>query len=200
MNKRTANLLMTMLIAMVLAIGLGMVPLHIPMGQQTIYLLLTLLPIIYLAFRYGPATSIVAGAITGLILGLIQRSLQDWMQIVLLDILPLLSAGLAGLFARNTHKTLNNHRYSSTYLNIWTGSLLAYLVYGVVKFWLIPFVMTVPTNPLAINQLSFWLSIVVSWVITAAIISLLAKWKPSAIIPPRSRYLSRKETSSLLND
>ncbi len=189
-----------MLIAILIAVGLAMLPLNFSMGQQTIYLLLTLAPMIYLAFRYGPATSIVAGAITGLIIGLINRPFEDWILMVLLDILPLLAAGLAGLFARNTHKTLNNRRYSSTHLNIWTGSLLAYLVYGVVKFWLIPMIVAVPTNSLAINTLSFWLSIVISWVITAAIISLMAKFKPSTIIPPRSPYLSRKETSSLLND
>lgn len=199
MNKRTANLLLTMLIAVALTVLALTFGISFPLLGKVLTLVLVPWPAIYLAFRYGPATAIIAGALAGAAFGIINRPLDDWVTIVLYDVLPLTMTGLAGLFAKNAHKTLNNRRYSSTYLNIWTGSLLSFLAYGLVKFWLVP--MVVPgVNSADLGNWGFWASLLGTWALGALVVSLLARWKPSFIIPKRSRYLSRRETSSLLND
>ena len=46
----------------------------------------------------------------------------------------------------------------------------------------------------------FWLSAVIIAALTFVVLCLMARLKAQTIIPKRSKYLSRKETSSLLND
>ncbi len=46
----------------------------------------------------------------------------------------------------------------------------------------------------------FWISFIIMTVLAAVTLSVIAKVMPRWIIPARSKYLSRKETSSLLND
>lgn len=188
-----------MLIAVALTVLALTFGISFPLLGKVLTLVLVPWPAIYLAFRFGPATAVLAGALSGLIFGLINRPLDDWLTIVLYDISPLTLAGLAGLFAKNTHKTLNNRRYSSTFLNIWTGSLLSFLAYGLVKFWVVPMVVS-GVNSADLTNWGFWASLLGTWAIGALVVSLLARTNPSFIIPKRSRYLSRRETSSLLND
>lgn len=202
MNKRTASLIVTMLVAIILTVVFSWWPLYMPIeGAERVVILLAPLPLIYLGLRYGSPTAIVAGAIAGSIIGFLKHPWTAWQTIVLYEILPLLMPAIAGLFARNTHRTLNNRRYFSVYLNIWTASIAVYLAFGLVKYQLALLVVQPPTVELStIFHWSFWLSILGSAALSAFTLSLMARSKPSLIIPKRSRFLSRRETSSLLND
>lgn len=201
MNKRTTNLLLTIVLAVVLTVIAEMFVLSLPISGEVVRFMLAPWPIIYISLRYGPATGIVTGALSGMIYGVTNYRLTDWMIIILFTMLPLLMGGLAGLFAKNTQKTLNNRRYRSTYLNIWTGSFIVYLAYTLSKYLMIPMLMQIPNvNTANLGNWAFWVSILVSWAIGALVVSFIARSNPNFIIPKRSRYLSRRETSSLLND
>ena len=103
------------------------------------------------------------------------------------------------MFAKYTQKTLNNRRLSSTYLNIVTASLLVSLVYFALRYVVIPMVLPA-VDGLALNQLPLWGGWLATTAIAAVVLILMARINQSLIIPKRSKYLSRKETSSLLND
>ena len=68
-----------------------------------------------------------------------------------------------------------------------------------IKFWLTPLALN-EISLLQINGWEFWLSLVVIWLIIGLVILIMARSNPKLIIPKRTKYLSRKETSSLLND
>lgn len=198
MNVRTKNLLLDMGIAVALSVVLGVIG-DLLVTSAGVYLGIMVLPIVWIALRYGIPTGIVVGALTGLIYGLIAHQFDNWIALFVGEVLGLTLVGLAGLFAKYTQKTLNNLRLSSTYLNIVTASLLAVLIYYTAKFWLVS-LFTGQLGLLNFGNIQFWISLVVTWAIVSAVIILIARLKPDLIIPARSRFLSRKETSSLLND
>ena len=197
MNRKAQRLLIDMLIAIVLSCLLTalMNTLDSPWN-----LFLGLGPLIWLTFRQGGPAGILAAGLTGLVSAfIIKGDSQDLALLVARDVFPLLTVGLAGFFAKYTHKTLNNRRYSSTYLNLVTGTLVSTLAYYLLIYLVEIFILN-QTPRLALNQVDFYLS----WLLTAGLIGgilvLLARFAPKTIIPKYSKYLSRKETSSLLND
>lgn len=199
MNKRSIRVVIDMLIAIAIGVSahqlLGML-----LATFNGYIFpIILIPLIWLALRHGASTAIVAAAIAGLINGLIEFHFTEWINIILYDILPLLASGLAGFFAKYTQKTLNNRRLNSTYLNITTASLLVILGYFVLKFFIVP-MGTGGLTELDIMGSGFWISFGITTILAAVILCTIAKTMPRWIIPARSKYLSRKETSSLLND
>ncbi|MGO4927299.1 energy-coupled thiamine transporter ThiT [Fundicoccus sp. Sow4_F4] len=199
MNKRSIRVVIDMLIAIAIGVSahqlLGML-----LATFNGYIFpIILIPLIWLALRHGASTAIVAAAIAGLINGLIEFHFTEWINIILYDILPLLASGLAGFFAKYTQKTLNNRRLNSTYLNITTASLLVILGYFVLKFFIVP-MGTGGLTELDIMGSGFWISFGITTILAAVILCTIAKTMPRWLIPARSKYLSRKETSSLLND
>ncbi|MGX7141318.1 energy-coupled thiamine transporter ThiT [Facklamia languida] len=198
MNKRTSRQLADSLVAILLAL-LVTYFLDGRLGIMIGYpMAVGLLPLVWLALRYGVASGIMVGALTGLILMALSQP-SDWVAAFLVKAVPWLGVGLAGLFAKYTQKTLNNKRYSSTYLNIWTGSLLTVLVFYLLGRWLLPWLLDQEVQ-VPVQSLNFWLGALVTWLVISLILSLLARFQPRGLIPRRTRYLSRKETSSLLND
>lgn len=197
MNQRTKKLLIDMGIALVVAILIAII-MNLLVGSLNIYLALVITPIVWVSLRHGIPTGVVVGAVSGLIIGLITYGFSDFIGI-LGEILGLALVGTAGSFAKYTQKTLNNRRLSSTYLNIVTGTLLANVLYYLVKFALIPLINN-QLGLLSIDNIQFWLSLLINWVLVSAVLIAIAYLKPQWIIPNRSRFLSRKETSTLLND
>lgn len=199
MNKRTIRVIIDMLIAIVISVSAHQLLGLILSAFEGFHVTFILIPLIWLALRHGASTAILAAVITGLINGLIEFHYTEWINIILYEILPLLVSGLAGFFAKYTQKTLNNRRLTSTYLNISTASLLVTLAYLTLKFFIVP-MGTGDLTELDIVDSEFWISFIIMTVLTAGILSVIAKVMPRWIIPARSKYLSRKETSSLLND
>lgn len=199
MNKRSIRVIVDMLIAIAIAIATHQLLGMLLSSVDEIIIPIILIPLIWLGLRHGASTAILAAAITGLINGLIEFHFTEWINIILYEILPLLVSGLAGFFAKYTQKTLNNRRLKSTYLNISTASLLVTLGYFFLRFFLVP-MGTGDLTTLDIVGTSFWISFAITTVVAAVILCSIAKTMPRWIIPARSKYLSRKETSSLLND
>lgn len=199
MNKRTIRVIIDMLIAIVISVSAHQLLGLILSAFEGFHVTFILIPLIWLALRHGASTAILAAVITGLINGLIEFHYTEWINIILYEILPLLASGLAGFFAKYTQKTLNNRRLTSTYLNISTASLLVTLAYLALKFFIVP-MGTGDLTELDIVGSQFWISFIIMTVLAALILSTIAKVMPRWIIPARSKYLSRKETSSLLND
>lgn len=192
MNTRTRRMLQDALIAVLLSTGLSL----IDQGMTQLPLAFSALPLIWLGLRHGGALSVLTAAITGIVIGAIQWEGFPIVDILLSNVLPLLGVGVCGLFARNTQRTLNNLRYSSTYLNIFTSSLIALVIYYGIRWILLPSIGMGVNLPISTLLLGLGLT----WLISAGVLSLLAKSSPQMIIPRRSKYLPRRETSSLLND
>lgn len=199
MNKRTIRVIIDMLITIVISVSAHQLLGMILSAFEGFHVTVILIPLIWLALRHGASTAILAAVITGLINGLIEFHYTEWINIILYEILPLLASGLAGFFAKYTQKTLNNRRLTSTYLNISTASLLVTLGYLALKFFIVP-MGTGDLTELDIVGTEFWISFIIMTVLAAVTLSVIAKVMPRWIIPTRSKYLSRKETSSLLND
>ncbi|MCW6659848.1 energy-coupled thiamine transporter ThiT [Aerococcaceae bacterium NML191292] len=191
MNARTIKLLQEMLLAIVVSVGLevGAHYLSLP------YMALSLLPLIWLALRYSGATAVIAGAVAGLTGGLILYGLAEPLKLIVLAILPVLVVGVAGFFAKYTQKTLNNRRLSSTYLNIVTATVLVAILYYAVRFGISPLALGMPAT--LVLQ---WLGVLITIAVISIVLCVGAKLNAKLIIPKRSKYLSRKETSILLND
>lgn len=199
MNKRSIRVVMDMLIAIAIGVSTHQLLGRLLSSFDGYVIPIILLPLVWLALRHGASTAILAAVIIGLINGLIEFHFTEWINIILYDILPLLASGLAGFFAKYTQKTLNNRRLNSTYLNITTASLLVILGYFVLKFFIVP-MGTGGLTELDIMGSGFWISFGITTILAAVILCTIAKTMPRWIIPARSKYLSRKETSSLLND
>lgn len=199
MNKRTIRVIIDMLITIVISVSAHQLLGMILSAFEGFHVTVILIPLIWLALRHGASTAILAAVITGLINGLIEFHYTEWINIILYEILPLLASGLAGFFAKYTQKTLNNRRLTSTYLNISTASLLVTLGYLALKFFIVP-MGTGDLTELDIVGTEFWISFIIMTFLAAVTLSVIAKVMPRWIIPTRSKYLSRKETSSLLND
>lgn len=199
MKKRSIRVGIDMLIAIALAVSTHQLLGLLLASFSGFVIPVVLIPLIWLGLRRGASTAILAAAIAGLINGLIDFHFTEWVNIILYEILPLLSTGLAGLFAKYTQKTLNNRRLKSTYLNITTASILVTFVYFALKFVVVP-MGTGDLTQLDIVGSGFWISVAIIAALSAVVLCSLAKAMPKWIIPARSKYLSRKETSSLLND
>ncbi|MDO4774632.1 MAG: energy-coupled thiamine transporter ThiT [Aerococcaceae bacterium] len=191
MNARTIKLLQEMLLAIAVSVGLevGAHYLSLP------YMALSLLPLIWLALRYSGATAVIAGAVAGLTGGLILYGLAEPFKLIVLAILPVLVVGVAGFFAKYTQKTLNNRRLSSTYLNIVTATVLVAVLYYAVRFGISPLALGIPATLMV-----QWLGVLITIAVISIVLCVGAKLNAKLIIPKRSKYLSRKETSILLND
>ncbi|MGX7348804.1 energy-coupled thiamine transporter ThiT [Dolosicoccus paucivorans] len=192
MNTRTRRMLQDALIAVLLSIALSFINREV----TPLPLAFSPLPLIWLGLRHGGALSVLTAALAGVVIGAIQWRGFPIVDILLGNVLPLLGVGVCEFFARNTQRTLNNLRYSSTYLNIFTASLLTLMIYYGIQWGLLPSIGIGTTLPIS----TLLLGLGVTWLILAGSLSLLAKSAPQLIIPRRSKYLPRRETSSLLND
>lgn len=199
MNKRTIRMVTDMVIAILLAVGLSFLTDLILPNLFIEELAIFLLPLVWCALRHGAAAGVISGAITGLLIGLLEFGYVEWLNVILYSIIPVLTVGLAGFFAKYTQKTLNNRRYSSTYLNIFTASFLTTIGYYFLRYVLVPIGLN-ESSPLELRTSGFWLSMALTWLVTAAILALMARSNSKLLIPARTKYLSRHETSSLLND
>lgn len=198
MNKRTQQLLLDLLLAAVLAIVLGWLS-HQLFNPDQFTLALKYIPLVWVGIRHGGVTAVVASVISALGLWLVVSPVSDNQLLnLLLAMVPLLATGITDFFARNTQKTLNNRRYSSTYLNIWTASLLVlgigFLLEAALSVVLLD---QAWQQVLAINN---WTNMLLSVLLTGIILTGIVRYFPQWIIPKRSKYLSRIETSSLFND
>lgn len=156
-------------------------------------------PLLWFALRHGAAAAGIYGGIAGLVCGMISIPISDWLSVIVFAMIPFISVLVMGFFAKYTQKTLNNRRYSSTSLNIITGALLSIVLFYFLRFYIGPLAMG-QESPLNIMTGSFWISSLVMTVVVSLLFITIAKLKPSFLIPKRSKYLSRKETSALLND
>lgn len=156
-------------------------------------------PLLWFALRHGAAAAGIYGGIAGLVCGMISIPISDWLSVIVFAMIPFISVLVMGFFAKYTQKTLNNRRYSSTSLNIITGALLTNVLFYFLRFYIGPLAMR-QESPLNIMTGSFWISSLVMTVVVSLLFITIAKLKPSFLIPKRSKYLSRKETSALLND
>ncbi|MDK7186686.1 hypothetical protein [Facklamia hominis] len=156
-------------------------------------------PLLRFALRHGAAAAGIYGGIAGLVCGMISIPISDWLSVIVFAMIPFISVLVMGFFAKYTQKTLNNRRYSSTSLNIITGALLSNVLFYFLRFYIGPLAMG-QESPLNIMTGSFWISSLVMTVVVSLLFITIAKLKPSFLIPKRSKYLSRKETSALLND
>lgn len=199
MNKRTIRIFLDMLLATILSVASHLLLAMAFESFDGLHISLVLVPLIWLALRHGASTAIIASTIVGLINGLFEFHYTEWVNIILYEILPLYASGLAGMFSKYTQKTLNNRRYASTYLNIITASILVTVVYFAIKFFLVPLGMGEAIT-VAFKQPNVWISLASMILAAGLLLCGIAKALPKWIIPPRSKYLSRKETSSLLND
>lgn len=207
MNRRSRQLIIDAMIAIILSTILTFVTysLGYHLSLMMLFFEWGIIPIIWFSFRQGPVAAVLTAAIQGLISGLIIwytdgfEHASLFMFLILGQVLPYISLSVAGFFAKYTQKTLNNRRYSSTYLNIVTGTTLAVLAYYFIRFALIPWVFRYASE-LNVLDGGFWLSAVIIAALTFVVLCLMARLKAQTIIPKRSKYLSRKETSSLLND
>lgn len=199
MNRRTIRLLTDGLIALALVVIVRLLNVEMITLDAGYGLALGLVPLVWLGIRHSAATAIVFAAIAGGVNAVFLSSPPTMTDRLSIELSPLLVTGLAGLFAKYSQKTLNNRRYSSTYLNISTAAILVSLTYFLVKFVGLPLIVQ-GVDSLSLGEIRIWIAIGLSSIAIAGVLIILARINPSTIIPKRSRYLSRKETSRLLND
>lgn len=193
MNARQVILFREMLMAILSGSLLLVVGQAIPYVSEPLYL--PLLPFILLALRHSVSTAVVAVGVAGMKFIGVKQSFQ--LETIVETLLPLMSVGIAGFFAKYTQKTLNNRRLSSTFLNIGTAVLLVLVAYNLLHIATqIAFQSVMPS----VSLMNLVVELLIGWAVQTGILCVAAKWLPKVIIPPRSRYLSRKETTSLLND
>lgn len=151
------------------------------------YMAITPLLITGIAYRYGFKYALVGNILNAVLSAFIWHKLYhvDLNQFLLIFSLYAVSVATTGLFAKNIHRTLNNKRYKSVYLNIVTSLLISSILIGVVSFATIQTPYRVVFRFLIIN------------IIYCLVI---ARVFPNMILTKRSRFLSSKERSKLLND
>lgn len=208
MNRRTIRLFTDGLISLVIA-GLCGMFISVSFGSWEYLLAFGLIPVIWMSLRYGSANGIINGALVGLVVGYYKiyvhpaselGNVNGVVYLIIAYVLAYaLAGGLAGLFAKYTQKTLNNARYKSSYLNITTASLLANVVYYLVHYWLAPLVLNMPNAP-GLFAWQMWMHIIIMFLVSAILLCTLAKSNKKLFIPRGTKFLSRRETSSLLND
>ncbi|AMB98982.1 hypothetical protein AWM75_02755 [Aerococcus urinaehominis] len=171
------------------------------LGDGHIQLSIGIIFIIFYAFRRGFVPALLAGIGFGLLAPL--SSTTDWFNQPLayaVLVLACASLGLAGLFARNLQRTLHNSRYSSVYLNLVTGTILATAAYYVLDFLNRQFILGQEAIGLAelakYSALSWALNSGIIVIILIVILNTTSKY----FIPRNTPFISRKERSRLLND
>ena len=182
MNKHTVRRLRDVLLAIVLSLAISIA--WLKLGELPLHTALVVLPLIWVGLRHGGANAVVSGVVVGLITGAVAGHFGDIVSTALIDVLPY------------TQKTLNNRRYSSTYLNMGTASLLvvaSFLAIKVGMLWLMQQEIPFTWGTAALAGLE-------AWALAFVILVILARTNVDAIIPKRSRYLTRREVSRLLND
>lgn len=184
------------IVAAVLALLLSFITLSV--GDYRI--VLTVLPLVFISLRRGLLQGLFAGALTGIIIYILNYNSEDMLQNVVLHFGPVAFVGISGFFAKFTQRTLNNKRFPNAALNIVTGSFFGTLLYFVWNF-----IGSVSFDPAGVNDTGYYLRIDgVSWLltfaVTAIVLLILAKVAPKSYIPKDTRFLSRKEKSKLLND
>lgn len=199
MNKRVIRILTDCLIAMILVIVWRMTGLEQLGVQKGFVFSLITLPLIWLGLRHGGSAAVVVAFLAGAVNALIFIQGLTVVQRILIEIVPLLVVGISGFFAKYTQKTLNNRRLSSMRLNIFTASILVTFGYYALRYVLLPVSSIIDEQPLW-TSINFWAGWIASALIMGILLSIMAQLKPEWLIPKRSRYLSRKETSRLLND
>ncbi|MGY4104345.1 energy-coupled thiamine transporter ThiT [Ignavigranum ruoffiae] len=199
MNRRIFRQLIELLIASILSLVIVWLTRQSLEMDGVYFEALGLIPLIWLTLRYGAPLGILSGALTGFVLGSIDYGFNHLAVIFVYAVLPLLFVGLAGFFSKYTQKTLNNRRLSSTYLNISTATFIVTVVFSLLKANILAKVVEFPILA-NLTQVSFWLGLLALVALMSLILCLLAKFQPKLIIPKRSKFLNRHETSSLLND
>lgn len=171
-----------------------------PVSVGEYSLVLAGIPLIFISLRRGLLQGLFAGGLAGILFLLFKEGSPDLSENIVTQFSPLAFIGITGLFAKNTQRTLNNKRYSNAALNIITASIIGMLLYfvwmAVGSVFFTTEVASNESNLFNIYSLSFLLSVVV----TAAVLLLLAKFAPKLFIPRDTSFLSRKEKSRLLND
>ena len=158
---------------------------------------LALLPLLLFAFRQGTVFAVGAGVLTGIIHWLFFGMTMDVSVALLLYFLPYVLVGIAGFFARNVVRTAFNRRLGATTLNLVTGTLLV----GVGS-WLLQ------SLALSLSQKTAWMTALsttwvysLGWTVALALFfSVLVRVVPDLYVPKKTRFLSRREQSHLLND
>ncbi|MBF0780427.1 MULTISPECIES: energy-coupled thiamine transporter ThiT [unclassified Granulicatella] len=150
-------------------------------------ILLSTFPIIILFYRHGFYPAFLVGAIYGIGVGIIVMLFDkgNMLTVAAYSILGI-SLSINGLFAKNIHKTLNNRRMNSVWLNVITANgIITLIIFGLTFF-----------HVHTINVIS-----VVYYGLTSSMVPMvIAYQKPEWILTKRSPFLSRKERSKLLND
>ena len=132
MNARSRRLLRDLLIAVVATAALAYLGSAIPVESLKDYQVIwELLPIVWVALRHGSASAVISAILAGSMAGYLKNGHFDLKLLVVYWVLPLTMGAIAGLFARNTHRTLNNRRYSAVRLNIVTGTLFSTFMFKV---------------------------------------------------------------------
>ncbi|MBD3948537.1 energy-coupled thiamine transporter ThiT [Tuanshanicoccus lijuaniae] len=202
MNKRMTRLLTDGLIALVLVVVWRFINIEQVLRlNYSLPIMLGLIPLIWIALRHGGAFAILVAAIAGLVNTLLASATDlPFISRLLLEVTPLLVVGCAGFFAKYTQKTLNNRRLTSTRLNIATASMIVSVAAFIIRYIALPLILSIPLHGVLWHNATAWGAAVLTAVIATLILCLVAQFKPDWIIPKRSKYLSRKETSRLLND
>ena len=199
MNKRFYRQIIEMVLAGAFAVILAYLGKMFENQNMIYFEALSLLSLIWITLRHGAASGIISGALSGLCLSLMTFGFSQLAVAIVLGMFPYLSVGLAGFFSKYSQKTLNNSRYSSTYLNIFTASFLVTLVFTILRTHILMQVVELAPK-FMLTDMTLWLNILGWSLFIGLILSILARLNPKSIIPKRSKYLSRHETSSLLND
>lgn len=163
-----------------------------------------IIPIVFISLRRGILQGLFAGLLTGLLVFLIKEGSNDTAENLVVQLAPFAFIGISGLFAKFTQRTLNNKRFPNAALNITTASFFGALFY---YLWQLVGHVSFNADIVAEAQSAFsyflrvdGLSLLMTFVLTAAVLLLAAKVSPKLFIPKNTPFLSRKEKSRLLND
>lgn len=193
MNKKLLRLICDILLASIVTVVvyIALIAVNIP------YIGLAIVPLVWLSLRHGWTSNVIASLISGIVVGFISLSPLNIAIMMIIYVVPFIVTAISGFFAKNTQKTLNNRRYNSTYLNIATAIFVSALLFNVMRHYVVPNIMN---TVITITLTSFMLHVIIITIIGSTLLCILAKFMPKFIIPKRTKYLTRKETSSLLND
>lgn len=153
----------------------------------TNYIFITPLLLVFGSYRYGFENVVLPHIVTAIISATMYYLLYhiDFMKYLLIFVFYAIIISIPGLFAKNIHRTLNNRRYKSVYLNIVTSLFISTILISLVNMFLLQ------------DTYKFALQFLIVNIIYCLV---MARVFPKLILPRRSQYLSSKERSKLLND